>query len=132
MILKTWAGRHIRTIGFIGLISKSIYRIGWRYLIRHPWQIILMVVGITLGVSVAVSIDLANASAARAFDLSTEAITGRATHQISAEPKSLDDSLYVNLIRSNIVNIASPILTEHVPSPQLGNRAMQLLGIDPF
>jgi putative ABC transport system permease protein len=71
-----------------------------------------MVVGITLGVSVAVSIDLANASAARAFDLSTEAITGRATHQISAEPKGVDESLYANLVRSNIVDIASPILTD--------------------
>ena len=116
----------------MGLISKSIYRIGWRYLIRHPWQTIMMVVGITLGVSVAVSIDLANASAARAFDLSTEAITGRATHQISAEPKGLDESLYARLVRANIVDIASPILTEYVSSPQLGNRAMQLLGVDPF
>src|SRR5512139_1254492 len=128
MILKTWAGRHIRTIGFIGLISKSIYRIGWRYLLRHPWQTILMMVGIALGVSVAVSIDLANASAARAFDLSTEAIVGRATHQISAEPDGLDESLYASLVRSNIVEIASPLLTEYVSSPQLGNRAMQLLG----
>jgi hypothetical protein len=33
-------------------------------------------------VAVAVSIDLANASALRAFRLSTEAVSGRATHQI--------------------------------------------------
>lgn len=91
-----------------------------------------MVVGITLGVSVAVSIDLANASAKRAFDLSTEAITGRATHQISAEPKSLDESLYTSLIRAEVVDIASPILTDYVSSPQLGNQSMQLLGVDPF
>ena len=53
---------------------------------RHPWQSLLMVLGITLGVAVVVAIDLANASASRAFDLSTEAVAGRATHQIDGGP----------------------------------------------
>lgn len=116
----------------MGSISKPVYRIGWRYLIRHPWQTVLMIIGITLGVSVAVSIDLANAGAARAFDLSTEAVTGRATHQISAEPQGLDEALYADLVRANIVDAASPRLTEYVSSAQLGDRPMQLLGIDLF
>lgn len=91
-----------------------------------------MVIGITLGVSVAVSIDLANASAARAFDLSTEALTGRATHQISAEPQGLDESLYADLVRADIVDAASPKVIDFVSSTQLGNRPLQLLGVDPF
>jgi putative ABC transport system permease protein len=40
------------------------------------------VLGVALGVAVVVSIDLANASARRAFTLSSEAVTGRATHQV--------------------------------------------------
>ncbi len=55
---------------------------GWRYLLRHRWQSVLMVLGIALGVAVMVAIDLANASASRAFVLSTETLTGKATHQI--------------------------------------------------
>ena len=47
--------------------------------------------GIALGVAVAVSIDLANDSARRAFALATEAVTGRATHQIVGGPVGLPD-----------------------------------------
>ena len=60
--------------------NRTFWNIGWRYMLRHPWQTILMIVGITLGVAVAVAIDLANSSASRAFDLSTEAVAGKATH----------------------------------------------------
>lgn len=114
------------------MISKSIYRTGWRYLIRHPWQTILMVVGITLGVSVAVSIDLANASAARAFELSTESITGRATHQIVGGPTGLDEEIYARFMREAVSAPAAPVIAEYVSSSQLGDRPLQLIGIDPF
>jgi putative ABC transport system permease protein len=65
---------------------------GWRYLLRHPWQSVLMVLGITLGVAAVIAVDLANASASRAFDLSTGSVAGRATHQITGGPQGLDES----------------------------------------
>ncbi|HUG33740.1 MAG TPA: hypothetical protein VMJ90_03140, partial [Anaerolineales bacterium] len=68
-----------------------------RTLLRHPIQVALMILGIALGVAVMVSIDLANASAERAFDLSTSAVTGRATHSIVAGEAGVDESLYVHL-----------------------------------
>ena len=57
--------------------ARPLVRVGLRYLSRHPWQTALMVVGVMLGVAVMVAIDLANAAASRAFDLSTEAIAGK-------------------------------------------------------
>jgi putative ABC transport system permease protein len=90
-----------------------------------------MVLGITLGVAVAVAIDLANVSASRAFDLSTEAVAGRATHQIVGGPEGLDETLYTQL-KLHGVSQAAPVITQYVSSPQLGNNPMQLLGIDPF
>ena len=53
-----------------------------RYLLNRPWQMALSVLGITLGVAVVVAIDLGNQSAKRAFSLSSDAVTGKATHQI--------------------------------------------------
>jgi putative ABC transport system permease protein len=47
-----------------------------RTLLRHPIQFALMTLGIALGVAVMVGIDLANASAERAFDLSASADHG--------------------------------------------------------
>ena len=75
-------------------MTRPLARIAFRYLRRHPWQLTLAVLGIALGVAVAVSIDLANESARRAFALATEAVTGRATHQIVGGPSGLADELY--------------------------------------
>ncbi|MFU8773365.1 MAG: FtsX-like permease family protein, partial [Anaerolineales bacterium] len=111
---------------------KTLLLIGWRYLLHHPWQSLLMIVGITLGVAVVVAIDIANASAKRAFDLSTEAITGRATHQITSSTFGIDETIFIRLRLTGLVDKAAPVITEYVTSPQLGNRPLQLLGVDPF
>jgi putative ABC transport system permease protein len=115
--------------------SRTLWNIGWRYLLRHPWQSALMVLGITLGVAVAVAVDLANASATRAFDYSTDSVAGRATHQVAGGPQGLDEALYVDLRRRGLAGAdipAAPIVTDYVYSPQLGNRPFQLLGVDPL
>ncbi|NIV33824.1 MAG: hypothetical protein GWN58_31565, partial [Anaerolineae bacterium] len=92
--------------------SRTLWNIGLRYLLRHPWQSALMVLGITLGVAVAVAVDLANASATRAFDYSTDSVTGRATHQIVAGPQGVDEALYVEMRRQGLSTegiLAAPI-----------------------
>ena len=91
-----------------------------------------MVLGISMGVAVVVGIDIANTSASRAFDLSTEAIVGRATHYISGGSQGVDESLYVDLRRSGLEIPSAPIITDYVTSPQMDGTTLQLLGIDPF
>ncbi len=112
--------------------SVVLWKVGLRYLLRHRWQSLLMVLGITLGVAVVVAIDLANASAQRAFELSAEAVAGSATHEITGGPEGLDDSLYTRLRCSGPVETATPALSVYVSSPQLGGQPLQLLGVDPF
>jgi len=106
-----------------------------RTLLRNPIQFVIMILGIALGVAVMVSIDLANASAARAFDLSTSAITGRATHSIVAGEQGVDEALYVRLQTNprwrNLFESA-PLIIAHAISPQLGSVPFTVLGIDPF
>ncbi len=112
-------------------MNRTLTNVGWRYLARRPWQTALMVLGIALGVAVMVAIDLANSAASRAFDLSTDAIAGRATHQIVGGPAGLDETLYARL-RAAGVRDAAPVVSDYVTSPQLGDRPLQLLGVDPF
>jgi putative ABC transport system permease protein len=117
------------------MLSRTLLNVGWRYLLRHPWQTVLMVIGITLGVAVVVAIDLANASARQGFDLSTAAVAGRATHQVVGGPQGLDDDVYVALRRAGLGAqgiAAAPILGETVTSDQLGGQPLTLLGVDPF
>ena len=112
--------------------SRPLVRVGLRYLRRHPWQTALMILGVMLGVAVMVAIDLANAAASRAFDLSTDAIAGKATHQIVGGPTGLDEAIYTRLRVEGGVRLAAPVVTDYVSSPQLGDRPIQLLGVDPF
>ena len=75
-----------------------LWRSSLRHLVRHPWQFGLAVLGVALGVAVVVSIDLANASARRAFTLSTEAVTGKATHQVVGGPGGIPDDAFRRLV----------------------------------
>ncbi|MFW6198705.1 MAG: DNA recombination protein RmuC [Acidobacteriota bacterium] len=78
-------------------MSSLLRRASVRYLLRHPWQFGLSILGVALGVSVVVSVDLANASAGRAFELSTEAVTGRTTHQVIGGGSGIPEDLYRRL-----------------------------------
>src|SRR5438876_9880937 len=75
-------------------MTPTLLKTSLRHLLRHPWQVGLAILGVALGVAVVVSIDLTNASARRAFELSTETIAGRATHQIVGGPNGLDEAVY--------------------------------------
>jgi putative ABC transport system permease protein len=112
--------------------SSGLWNVGWRYLVVHHWQSLLMILGIAVGVAVVVAIDLANASASRAFELSAEVVTGRATHEITAGPEGVDEAVYTALRRSGLAVDITPVLLEYISSAQLGNQPLQLLGIDPF
>jgi len=112
--------------------ASPLLRIGWRYLLRRPWQSALMVLGIALGVSVVIAIDIANLSARRAFELSTETITGKTTHQIIGGPSGIDENLYVRLRRLPLPGASTPVISAVVSSPQLGDVPLELLGVDPF
>lgn len=113
-------------------MPRVMWQVGWRYLTRHPLQTFLMVLGITLGVAVVVAIDLANESASRAFDLSVDAVAGKATHQIVGGPGGLDEQVYTDIIENGVDLAAAPVVTDFVTSPQLGDRPIQLLGVDPI
>lgn len=111
----------------------TLLNVGYKYLLRHPIQTVLMIVGIMLGVAVFIAIDFANASASRAFDLSVDSITGKATHQIVAGPAGIDEELYPQVVDAQYVDAVAPVITDYVNSPQIdGGRPLQLLGVDPF
>ena len=87
-----------------------------------------------MGVALAVGIDVATASVRRAFELSADAITGRATHQVLGGPSGIDEATYRRLWRAPdrppTLRLA-PVVTGTVV-PTAGGGALQLLGIDPL
>jgi putative ABC transport system permease protein len=98
------------------------------YLRRHPWQFVLAVLGICTGVAVIVAVDLANESARTAFRLSMASLNGQATHQVIGGPSGVDEQTYTSLRTDGFTDIA-PVVAGY---GQVGDRSLQLLGIDVF
>ncbi|MGV0025565.1 ABC transporter permease [Phormidesmis priestleyi] len=112
--------------------NRPLWRLAWQRIRQRPLQYVLCVLGIALGVAMMVSIDLANGSAQRAFSLSTDAITGRATHRIVAiAPTGVKESVYVQLKRSLSLPSA-PVVEGYVRTSELGDQPMRLVGVDLF
>lgn len=113
--------------------DTPLWRLSIRRLRRRPLQTILLIVGVAIGVAMMVSIDLANGSARRAFELSTDAVTGRTTHRIVPTGTSgMDESAYTALRRELGYTAAAPIVEGYVLAPALGNQPLRLVGVDPF
>ena len=111
---------------------RSLTKSSIRYLFKHPWQFGLSVIGIAMGVAIVVSIDIANYSSSKAFNLSMNAVAGKATHQIIGTSEGIPNSFYKYLrVDKGFRNIA-PIIEAYVRLPDTNKQAYKLLGVDFF
>jgi putative ABC transport system permease protein len=112
----------------------SLWAASFRHLVRHPAQLMLALVGLSLGVATIIAVDIATASSRRAFELSMDAINGAATHQIVGGPQGIDEQVYVDLrTRELLPGVAQPVMAPVVEGYiSIGDRDMQVVGVDPF
>ncbi len=111
-------------------MTTLLWLSGLRHLLRHPWQMALSVLGITLGVAIVVAIDLGNQSAKRAFSLSSDAVVGRATHQIVGGPGGLPEEVYTTLRVELGIRESAPLVEGYGFAED--GRALRILGVEPF
>ncbi len=100
-----------------------------RHLLRQPLQLLLALLGLALGVATIVAVDVATGSAARAFELSLDAVQGPATHELDGGPAGIDVALYLQLVRTLHTVRAMPIVDGYVT---VADQTLQLLGADPL
>ncbi len=112
-------------------MTFTLFKTALRDQLRRPWLTLLVILSVALGVAVVVSVDLANASAARAFRLSTDAVIGKATHQIVGGNQGFDEGVYRNL-RLSGNRLSAPIVEEYASAKELGGQVLHILGIDLF
>jgi putative ABC transport system permease protein len=89
-----------------------------------------MVLGVALGVAVVIAIDLANTSASRAFARSTEAVVGRATHQVLGGPSGLDQGLLHRIRVEGGLRSSAPVVEGYVTALELDRQPLRVLGLD--
>ncbi|MBD3617757.1 MAG: ABC transporter permease [Gracilimonas sp.] len=111
--------------------SNLLWLSSFRFLIRHPWHFLLSILGVALGVAVVISIDLSNSSAKKAFSLSTEAVTGKATHQVRGAGESLDEKVYRDIRVKAKIRQSAPVVEGYARVEGM-NRTFQVLGVDPI
>jgi putative ABC transport system permease protein len=112
----------------------ALWAASLRHLLRHPAQLALALVGLSLGVATIIAVDIATASSRRAFELSMDAVNGAATHEIVGGPQGIDERLYVDLrthdlVAGEVQPALAPVVEGYVT---VGDREMQLVGVDPL
>ncbi|MDD5460403.1 MAG: ABC transporter permease [Methylococcales bacterium] len=112
-------------------MSSILGRASRNFLWRHPWQLILAIVGIALGVAVVISIDLAMESSLTAFEQAGKAFSGTATRRITAGDGGLDEKLYTRLRVEQGIQKIAPVVSGYVQLQQT-DESFKLIGIDPF
>ena len=103
----------------------------WQELRHHPWRNAAAVVAVMLGVALAFSVQLINASALDEFSSAVRSVNGQPDLELRAAQGSFDEAVFAQVARHPQVALASPVL--ELPSVvQVGERRLPLrvVGID--
>jgi putative ABC transport system permease protein len=102
-----------------------------RYLTKNWWLPLLSICAIATGVAVILGIDVASISARRAFALSTQALTGQATHSLVGSGQTVPDELYRQLRVDWGIRRSAPVVEGYLSFPDAtGSPTLTLLGVD--
>jgi putative ABC transport system permease protein len=113
-------------------MTRALYAITRRHLLASPVRTALTVVGIVLGVAVAVAIQTANVDVLKSFEQSVIAIAGRATVQVSGGELGLDERLIQEVNRHPDVVSSMPViqLTARVVEGSNQARLLPIMALD--
>ena len=113
----------------------------WQELRHHPWRNAAAVVAVLLGVALAFSVHLINASALGEFSSAVRAVNGQPDLELRSVQGRLDEALYGRLATHPQVALASPVLelstyalgsaSKRVPLRVLGVDALLIASIAP-
>lgn len=110
------------------MVAQLLFQSSWRFHRQHPLQLLLSMFGIILGVGIVTSVLITNHSAVRAFALSSEALYGRATHQLVAA-NGIKDQQAAQFIQLHSRLDITPVIEAETT---LNNELVTLIGLDPF
>jgi len=119
------------------LLSLSIAE--WRH---HPWRHGVALLAVALGVALASSVQMINASALAEFSQAVRAVNGQPDAVLAAADRNgLDDALHARLLLDEAVALASPVLEidsqgrREPPPPgtaEAPRAALRITGVDPL
>jgi putative ABC transport system permease protein len=97
----------------------------------HPGRLITSVLGIALGVGLALAVHLINRAAVNEFTLAVQNVAGEADLQATGGPGGFPETVFAALARLPEVAVASPVLETDVAVAGR-DEALHVLAVDPF
>jgi putative ABC transport system permease protein len=104
----------------------------WQELRHHPWRNAAAVVAVMLGVALAFSVHLINASALSEFSSAVGSASGQPDLELRAVQGTFDESLYARVAGHPQVAVASPILeiSTLAQASGPGRKPVRVIGVD--
>ena len=104
----------------------------WQELRHHPWRNAAAVVAVMLGVALAFSVHLINASALDEFAQATRSVSGAPDLEVRGVQGSFDEALLARLALDPDVLVASPVLevSSYALTGKTERIALRVVGVD--
>ena len=113
-------------------MNIGILKIGLNYLKRSLFQSFLLLLGVAVGVSTIVAVDIANISSIRSLESSIRSINTNISHSIVGNSSGFDEKIYTEL-RSNIrtTNLI-PVVEGYLEIVEFHTNPVRIIGLDPI
>ncbi len=104
----------------------------WQELLHHPWRNASAVAAVMLGVALAFSVHLINASALSEFSSAVRAINGQPDLELRAVRSGFDETVFARVATHPDVALASPVLELQtlLRTPQGDRKSVRVMGVD--
>jgi putative ABC transport system permease protein len=114
------------------VLPALLLTFSWRELRHHPWRNAAAVVAVMLGVALALSVHLINASALSEFSQAVRSVNGQPDLTLRASQGQFDESLYARIASLPEVSVASPVLELSTYAQTAGGtrQSLRVLGVD--
>jgi putative ABC transport system permease protein len=111
-----------------------LHRLSWPEVRHHPWRHLTAWFAVVLGVALAFSVHLINASALGEFSAAVRSVNGQPDLELRSQRDGFDEALYGRVATHPQVALASPVIElETVAYAAGGQRlALRVLGLDPL
>src|SRR5277367_5204242 len=103
-----------------------------RYFARHPALTALNIVGIALGVTVFLAVQIINHSALESFRASVDIVAGKADLEVIGDGLRFDEMAYPIVNNDPDISAATPIVDDVASLTDYPGEYLQLLGVDIF
>ena len=122
----------LTTVSMASTLLRLLRQLSWRELLHHPWRNLAAVSAVMLGVALAFSVHLINASALSEFSQAVRAVNGQPDLELRAVQASFDETLYARVAAKTEVAMASPVLelASYAVDAQGQRVALRVLGLD--